>query len=451
MRRFDTIATRTMALLLIGLGMFHVLSMWAYQAALDQEVQNNNELRIAERLIAIRRSLAVQPVDKREALAHEMSGGPVDAHFGVKLLAVPNARDSAAASLRARLIAAEPDLAKDGVVIGSEVAAAPHHDTHQMLASLGLGDGTFVNVGIVKTRHIPEASHGTIWSTTLMAIGVILASLITVRWITKPLRALGDAARRIEQAPHAERIDIAPLAETGPREVAETARAFNDMQRRIATLIEDRTLSLAAISHDLKTPLTRLRLQVDDTASPDAKARMIADIGDMEQMIDGTLTFLRGTPVDEPIRLFDVSAIIDTICNDLVDQGHDATVNGARHTIAVGHPLQIKRALTNLIQNAVRHGGGARVTLAFQPDCIEIIIADDGPGIPADQLNLARRPFQRLNGARTSSAQGGFGLGLAIAERLITAQGGTLTLSNRQPHGLEAKVALAKRPPSIVN
>jgi two-component system, OmpR family, sensor kinase len=201
MRRFDTIATRTMALLLIGLGVFHLLSVWAYQAALDQEVQTNNEMRIAERLIAIRRSLAVQPPDKREALAHEMSGGPVDAHFGVKSLAVPNARDSTASSLRARLIAVEPDLAKDGVVIGSDIATGQHHeghDDHQMLASLGLGDGTFVNVAIVKTRHQPDVSHGTIWSTTLMAIGVILASLITVRWITKPLRALGDAARRIE-------------------------------------------------------------------------------------------------------------------------------------------------------------------------------------------------------------------------------------------------------------
>ncbi len=454
MRRFDTIATRTMALLLIGLGLFHLLSVWAYQAALDREVETNNEMRIAERLIAIRRSLAAQPADKREALAHEMSGGPIDAHFGMKSLALPNVKDPAAGSLRERLIAVEPDLAKDGVVIGSEVAAGRHHeghDPHQMLASLGLGDGTFANIAIVKIRNAPNASHGTIWSTTLMAIGVILASLITVNWITKPLRALGDAARRIQQAPQSERIDVAPLPESGPREVAETARAFNDMQRHIATLIEDRTLSLAAISHDLKTPLTRLRLQVEDAVAPDTKARMIADIGDMEQMIDGTLTFLRGVPADEPARLFDVSAIVDTLCNDLVDQGHNATVSGARHAIAVGHPLQIKRALTNLIQNAVRHGGNARVALAFQPTCIEIIIADDGPGIPADQLDRASRPFQQLDGARTKSVHDGFGLGLAIAGRLISAQGGTLSLSNRQPHGLEAKVELIKRLPAIVN
>lgn len=452
MRRFDTIAARTMVLLLIGLGLFHVLSVWVYQAALDREVETNNEMRLAERLISIRRSLAAQPADKRETLAHELSGGPIDAHFGAKSLAVPNAGDTAAASLRQRLVSSEPELARDGIVIGSAVATGQHHeghDPHQMLASLGLGDGSFANIAIVKTRHAPNASHGTIWSTTLMAVGVILASLITVRWMTKPLRALGDAARRIQQAPHTERIDVAPLPESGPREVAETARAFNDMQRHIATLIEERTLSLAAISHDLKTPLTRLRLQVEDASAPDTKARMIADIADMEQMIDGTLTFLRGAPIDEPARLFDVSAIADTICNDLADQGYNATVSGARHAIAVGHPLQIKRALTNLIQNAVRHGGNARVSLAFQPTCIEITITDDGPGIPADQLDRARRPFQRLDSARTNAAHEGFGPGLAIAERLITAQGGTLSLVNRQPNGLEAKVELIKRPPSV--
>jgi two-component system, OmpR family, sensor kinase len=378
-----------------------------------------------------------------------MSGGPIDAHYGPKPLAVTRAGDIAATSLRERLVAGEPDLAKSGISISSEVAPASHHGSHQMLVSLGLGDGTFVNVAIVKTRHAPNANHGTIWSTTLMAIGVILASLITVRWITKPLRALGDAARRIEQAPHTERIDVTPLPETGPREVAETARAFNDMQRRIANLIDDRTLSLAAISHDLKTPLTRLRLQIDDAGTPETKTRMIADIADMEQMIDGTLTFLRGAPVDEPARLFDVRAVVDTICNDLVDEGHTVSVDGARHAVAVGHSLQIKRALTNLIQNAVRHGGNARVTLTYQPYCIEIKISDDGPGIPVEQLERARRPFQRLDPARTSAPVGGFGLGLAIADRLITAQGGVLTLANRQPHGLDATVELVKRPPAI--
>jgi two-component system, OmpR family, sensor kinase len=441
MRRFDTIATRTMALLLLGLGLFHLLSVWAYDAALDREVAANNEMRIVERLLAIRRSLATQPPHQRETLAHEMSGGPIDAHYGSKPLAVARVDDLTAATLRARLIAAEPELDKAGLVIGSETTTADRADSHQLVASLGLGDGTFVNVSVVKIRHASGSGHAAIWSTTLMAIGVILASLVVVRWITRPLRDLRAAARAIENAPHTERIDIAPVPETGPREVAETARAFNDMQRRIATLVEDRTLSLAAISHDLKTPLTRLRLQIEDAAAPDTKARMIADIAEMETMIDGTLTFLRGTPVDEPERLFDVSAMVDTICNNLIDQGHSVAVDGARHAIAVGHPLPIKRALTNLVENAVRHGGSARVHTAFEKFAIAITISDDGPGIQPDQLDLVRRPFQRLDTARSAST-GGFGLGLTIAERLITAQGGTLKLVNLQPRGLEARVEL---------
>ncbi len=453
MRRFDSIATRTMALLLLGLGLFHLLSVWAYQVSIAREVATNNEMRVAERLLAIRRSLAAQAPDKREDLAHEMSGGSIDAHYGLKALAVSRSGDTAAASLRTRLVKQEPDLENAGVVIGSEATdreATHQHsqDAHQMIVSLGLGDGSFVNISLIKARHVPDGGHAAVWSTTLMAIGVILASLILVRWITKPLRALGAAARAIELAPQSERINIAPLPETGPREVVETARAFNEMQLRIAALVEDRTLSLAAISHDLKTPLTRLRLQVEDAASAEAKQRMIADIAEMEAMIDSTLSFLRGVHADEALRLFDVSTTLDTIVADLTDQGHAVSLAGARHAIAVGHPLQIKRALTNLVQNAVRHGGSARVTIAFREYCIEIIISDDGPGIPADQLDLARRPFQRLDPARSTSS-GGFGLGLAIAERLITAQDGTLTLANRQPHGLDVTVRLAKRPPSI--
>ena len=448
MRRFDTIATRTMALLLVGLGLFHALSVWAYQASINREIDANNEMRVAERLIAIRRSLATQPADKRELLAHEMSGGPIDAHFGNRPLAVARANDAPAASLRARLIALETELTNAGIVVGSDTGTGDGHhidNTHQIVVSLGLNDGSFVNVSVVKARYAPAAAHAEIWSTSLMALGVILASLVLVRWITRPLRALGAAARTIEQSPHTERLAFAPIVETGPREVAETARAFNDMQRRIATLLEDRTLSLAAISHDLKTPLTRLRLNIEDVAPPDLQARLAAEIVEMEAMIDGTLTFLRGAPADEAPRLFDVSAIVDTICGDLADQGHDVRVDGARHTITIGHPLQIKRALTNLIQNAVRHGGSTHVHLALQPDGIEITIADDGPGISADQLELAKRPFQRLDASRAGSNVAGAGLGLAIADRIIATQGGTLTLTNRQPHGLEARVRLAKQ------
>lgn len=450
MRRFDTIAARTMGLLLLGLGLFHVASVWVYQAALTREITANDDMRITERLLAVRRSLLTQPVDRREDLAHEMSGGSIDAHFGTRPLAVARPGDPIADALRLRLLAAEPELARAGLVVGSDVEAG-RQGAHQVVASLGLGDGSFANVSIVQVRHLADGGHATVWSTSLMALGVILASLLIVRWITGPLRALGAAARAVEQAPHSERLKMTPLVETGPREVAETARAFNDMQARIASLLEDRTLSLAAISHDLKTPLTRLRLQIEDIGSVDTRQRMTAEIAEMEAMIDGTLAFLRGAPGEDDTRLFDVRATVESICADLSDQGYDITVSGARHTIALGHPLQIKRALTNLIQNAVRHGGRTQVRLAFREFSIEIAISDDGPGIPADQIERARRPFERLDSARSSSGTGGGGLGLAIAERFIVANGGAVSITNREPHGLEVLVNLVKRPPAIAS
>jgi signal transduction histidine kinase len=208
--------------------------------------------------------------------------------------------------------------------------------------------------------------------------------------------------------------------------VRSLARAFNDMQKRIATLVNDRTQALAAVSHDLKTPITRLRFRMERI--PDAALRQAAsaDLDEMERMIEQTLAYLRGSDVGvEEIKPVDVVAILESLAADMVDAGRDVTVTGAPHAIVEGRRLALKRALSNLIDNAVKYGARARVVVRCEPEEVRIEFSDDGPGIAHEDWERALTPFVRLEPSR-NQATGGFGLGLAIAHAIVKSHGGRL-------------------------
>lgn len=426
MRSLDTMAGRTMLVLLIGLGLFHLASLWAYKTSLDNELARQDVMHVSERLLAIRHAMQQVPKDERENLAHRMSGGPFDAHFGERKLAVEPAVDNpASVELAARLVSADPPLRKDGLIIGYGPAAGDvNSDPHVKLVSMGLGDGTWANVSIVQLGHLHGSAYGTILATSLMGLGVVAISLLLIRWSTRPLRDLANAARSFHgaaSAPH--------LPENGPREVCEAASAFNDMQRRIRSLIHDRTLSLAAISHDLKTPLTRVRFRIEDLSDQELRARLVDDVVEMEEMIDATLAFLRGEQSPEEIRSLDLRAILDSICSDLVDRGYAARLTGNGRAVINGRPADLKRAFSNLIHNAVKYGERAEVTVTELSESIEVTIDDTGPGIPNEKLEAVFAPYYRIEHSR-SRETGGVGLGLTVAQRIIAAHGGSITMEN---------------------
>ena len=435
-RAFDTLIARTILVSLIGISLMHILSLWSYELALDHELSAAHEARLADRLITIRRSLSLVPEAGRDDVAHQLSGGPMEVHWSKTERAVPGGSGLEQwAGLPSRLMQVAPDLTANDLSIGS---AGPKGDPHVALISMRLPDHSWVNVSLFAYRHPRSGGHGTLVSTTLMALGVVLLSVVIAGWLTKPIRTVAAAARSLHPGNETTRIP-----ETGPREVRDLAIAFNDMQGRITRLIDERTRALAAVSHDLRTPLTRLKLRIEDLGSPELSRAMSTDIVELEQMVDATLSYLKGESRTEPTKSLDLIALLDTLVDEATDLGQVVHLSGPRHLVIRGRHLGLKRAFSNLIQNAVKYGTEARITTEATATAVAVNIDDNGPGIPADKLGTVLEPFVRLETSR-SRETGGVGLGLTIAKASIEADAGHLTLANRTEGGLRVTVTLPK-------
>lgn len=436
-RLFDTLVGRTVLVSLIGISLMHALSLWTYEAALDRELTLAQEARLADRLVTIARSLKLAPLAGRDEVAHQLSGGPLEVHWSRSEKAVAGGRGAAQwAGLPVRLRQLAPELGANDIIIGS---AGQDGDPHVALVSMRLPDDSWVNVSLFAYGRARSSGHETLLSTTTMALGVVLLSIIIASWLTRPIRTVAAAVRALRPGS-----DGAKIPETGPREVRDLAIAFNDMQRRITRLIDERTRALAAVSHDLRTPLTRMKLRIEDLGNAEASAAIAGDLAEVEQMIDATLSYLRGEEKDEAVRPIDLTALLRTLTDDAADLGHDVSLSGPRSVVIRGRHIGLKRALSNLILNAVKYGTRAAVCIELLPSTITVHIEDDGPGIPRDKLEAVLEPFVRLEGSRNRET-GGAGLGLTIAKANIEADGGALSLANRPKGGLIATVTLPRQ------
>ena len=309
------------------------------------------------------------------------------------------------------------------------------HGPAALVAAVQLPDGGWLNV---RTRPEPPPSWAvpTLVTLALTAGLVGVAVMFAVRRATRPLTRLAvaaDALGRGEAPP--------PLAEAGPADVRATVRAFNRMQARLRRFVDDRTRMLAAISHDLRTPITSLRLRAEFVEDEETRTRILATLDEMEKMVEGTLAFVREEAATEPTRVVDLSALVESSVADLADLGADARfVEGSRFTLPC-RPVALRRAMRNLIENAVRYGERCRVRLEGDRQEVRILIEDDGPGIPEAEQERVFEPFVRLEGSR-SQETGGIGLGLAIARSIVRAHGGDIRLANRAGGGLTVAVAL---------
>jgi len=240
-------------------------------------------------------------------------------------------------------------------------------------------------------------------------------------------------------------VNAPPLAEDGPDEVRVAARAFNQMQTRIRSFVDDRLRMLAAISHDLRGPITRLRLRAEQMAiDAETQRKTLADLDEMAQMVDSSLAFARDEAATEASQPVDVTALLATICDDAVDAGHRADFAFEERLVFEGRPLALKRLFANLVDNAVRYGRSAAARASVDALKLRVIVEDEGPGIPESEMENVFKPFFRVERSRNKRT-GGIGLGLATARTIARAHGGDVSVENRPGGGLRAIVTLPRR------
>ncbi|OIR00544.1 osmolarity sensor protein EnvZ [mine drainage metagenome] len=305
-----------------------------------------------------------------------------------------------------------------------------------MQVSFQLTDGSWANFELAMPEAASLWSPHAIGSILIMMLGIVILGAWATRWVGRPASTFAQAADRLGRD-----VNAPPLPEDGPVEMRRAVAAFNEMQSRIRRFVDDRTRLLAAISHDLRSPLTRLRLRTELLPDEEGRSRMLNDIDEMEAMVSSALDFARGEANDEATQAIDLAASLETICDNAADVGLPAEYARDGRLVCTCRPMALKRALTNLIENAARYGRRATVRAARKADGIEVTIEDEGPGIPASEWENVFTPFYRIDESRNRKT-GGVGLGMTVARTIIRAHGGDIRLENRSPHGLRVTVTL---------
>ncbi len=306
-------------------------------------------------------------------------------------------------------------------------------------ASVQVGDSTWLNARVDLDLTESGSRTRPFLITTILTLVVAVMAIWAVRRTTKPVSLFATAAENLGLG-----LNATPLPETGTGEVRRAARAFNTMQDRLRRFISDRTQMLAAISHDLRTPITRMKLRAEFVDDEEQRGKMLSDLDEMEAMIKATLAFARDDAANEPSAPSDVADMLKSAVADKSDAGQQVTYEGPDSLTQTVRPLGLKRALTNLIDNALNYGNSAQVLLSTGNDQTTILIEDDGPGIPDDVKEQVFTPFFRLEGSRSRDT-GGTGLGMTIARNAVRSMGGDIELLDRPEGGLRVKVMLPRQ------
>lgn len=291
-----------------------------------------------------------------------------------------------------------------------------------------LGDGAWLNSAYYNSAPTSWWNSQTLASLAVAATLLCVIGILAANRIARPLRRLTASAEALGRGEN-----VPPLPEEGTDDVRQTTAAFNRMQARLFRFIEDRTRMLAAIGHDLRTPLTSLRLRTEFVTDPDTQQKMLATIDEIQIMTEATIAFARGEATKEETRTVDLNALVGSLCDDLAEMQQPVTYRDGEKSTYRCRPDSLRRAIRNIIENAVRYGGEARVHLRHGGQSLDIVVEDDGPGIPEAMHEKVFAPFYRLEASRNRET-GGVGLGLAIARTIIRHHGGDIVLENGNPH-----------------
>ena len=415
------------ALLLFGaLLLEFVGSEWLFNRIETGVLATERASQLAQQIGVADRLMSEIPAERRNAAAGRLWREPLVLGWRPGAPAATGPDPDRAAAGRALRRAIQPDLE------GRAIWASPAGTS--LVGAWQLGDGSWMTFRAAGYLDTSRPLHGHIGAVLMLVACVTIVALVLARLLGRPLRKLADAADRVG------REEAVPVAEEGPREVRQVAAAFNAMRARLLDQVNERIQALAAVSHDLRTPIARLRLRAANVRNRTLRAAIDHDLDEMEAFMRSLLDFLRGADPEEE-RLIDLASLVVTIVHDAQDMGSEVRYDGPASLEWVTRPIKLQRAIDNLVQNAIRHAGQAEIRLSQGEDGVRIIVEDRGPGIPVDQLDTVFEPFRRLEGSRNRNT-GGAGLGLAIVRRSITRLGGRIALENRPEGGLRATVTL---------
>ena len=468
----DTLVGRTVVVLLAGVLLSNVIGVVVYSGERRELLTSARSRELAQRVVGAATALEQVRPEQRSRLVRQFRGRFVRMFWSRTPVAEPVALDWRTRPIRGALMAELGDGDDDRLRLsygqrpdprtfpGSppETEFRSHHTGpggrgmgrmarwhwgEALLGSLRLSDGSWLNFAIPLPPFQPfweTRIFLLILGTTLVALAV---SIWAVRRASAPLSVFTSAADRLGLD-----MNAPPLTEEGPREVRQASQAFNNMQRRLQRFVRDRTQMLAAISHDLRTPITRLKLRAELIEDEQQQKKMLSDLDEMEAMIAATLSFARDEFAHEPRAALDLAALLQTVCDEAADAAAAAdtadtaaSYDGPARFAFTGRPTALKRAFANLIDNAVKYGGGARVALAMAQGTVSVTVDDDGPGIAEAEFDRVFDPFYRIESSR-SRETGGVGLGLAVVRSVVRGHGGDITLANRPEGGLRATVVL---------
>lgn len=438
--RRRSFATRTALILLLGLAAVQGAGLLIH--ALDRlELQRVLEAReVGARAAGIYRVISVGPVEGREAAVAAMDPGPTlraELALAAPRDTLPQAPGEVERLVRPylRFNSLSPPLRPLRAEVFGGFARG------ELAVAIEFPDGRWLVLYQRMQDPRPWYSRNFMFAFLGMTLTAAALSLWAVRRMTRPLRTLAAAAERLGRDVHSP-----PLPQDGPSEVAAAAAAFNTMADRIRRFVDDRTSLLTAIGHDLRTPITRMKLRVEWLADEELRRKMLADLDEMQAMVSATLAFGRDVAADEPAVPLDLAALLRTVLDEAADAAPELAGRlcyaGPEHAVVRGRPMALKRAVANLVSNAAAYGGGARVSLPPpEGGVMRVLVEDDGPGVPPDELERVFEPFYRLEGSRNRET-GGTGLGLSIARNILRAHGGDVVLANRPGGGLRATAML---------
>ncbi|MCW8915503.1 MAG: ATP-binding protein, partial [Magnetovibrio sp.] len=427
MKRFipNTMTAQTIAVLIIGLSVSHLLSMMIYSGDRIETLTMMGGRNMAQRIANVSHLISDTPIEWRQKII----AGTSEPGFQVWVTPhseLPNNLQSGwridmirgylqsqmhgdeAGDIRIQVL----DNLPDAVMPMSQGRAGWMHQRmmravhgvpahRSMRVSIQLKDQSWLNFSTVVPEVSSLWSSTSLWSMVAMATAVVLLSIWVVRRLSTPLRTLADASKRLGRD-----VNAPPLEESGTQEVREATRAFNEMQARLKRLLDNRTEMLAAISHDLRTPITLLRLRIESLDDGEERDRMLLNLSDMEDMIASTLSFARQDGELEERRTVDVSALVQAVTDDFEDAQSNILFEGDDKVLLDCRPMAIKRALTNLIENALKYGEGADIKLNATQTHLVISVQDQGPGIPEEHMLKVFQPFYRVEASRNRETGG---------------------------------------------